>query len=301
LEGEIAVRFKAHQWVLLTLVLLLPAFRVLAQGKPEATAQLFKRYEGRGHAFRIGEDILTLSLSINSHDRKIVAVRVCSKEPIPFALATGAAEPFRIAELLEGGYAYSPEQVLFLRSEDCLSAKEPSRPATEIWAIPEGASFPSHVEALKSNEARLVSLGKRPANRGVRDYRSAVDQLIKNLRANPTSRGLIFGYFLERPSPVLQRRLREVTKILEQSGLPSDRYLVRPMGWNDEVSTHPPDPEPRYPSVFVIEGMRDSARRQTSLSGLRVLAKRAETTSKIFSCCRRRISGTALAVSKVAR
>jgi len=77
--------------------------------------------------------------------------------------------------------------------------------------------------------------------------------MIKTLRADPASRGVVFGYFLERPSPVLKRRLREVTKILEQSGLPSDRYLVRPMGWNDEVSTYPPDSEPVYPSVFVVQ------------------------------------------------
>ena len=58
----------------------------------------------------MNEDILTLSLSIGSKDRKTVAVRVCSKEPMPFALATAAADPFHIADLLIGGYGYSPEQ-----------------------------------------------------------------------------------------------------------------------------------------------------------------------------------------------
>jgi hypothetical protein len=182
---------------------------------------------------------------------------VCSKEPIPFALATAGADPFHIAELLTGGYGYTADRVIFLRSENCLSAKEPLRTATEIWTIPEGASLPSNVEALKSNETKLVSLGKRPANRGVRDYNSAIGQLIKNLRANPASRGVVFGYFLKRPSATLQRRLREVTKTLEQSGLPKDRYLVRPMRWNDEVSTYPPDAEPQYPTVSIVEVTRD--------------------------------------------
>lgn len=257
------MRLKATHHVVLVLLLLLQAFGVSAQSDSEHAAQLFKRYDPGAAYNRVTEDVLTLSLSVKAKERAQVAVRVCSKEPLPFALATAGADPFHIAELLTGGYGYTGERVIFLRSEDCLSAKEPLRPAVEIWTIPEGASLPSHVEALKSNQARLVSLGRRTANRGVRDYRNAVGDLIKNLRANPTSRGVVFGYFLERPSPVLQRRLREVTKILEQSGLPSDRYLVRPMGWNDEVSTYPPDSEPRYPSVFVIEvaKARDSARR----------------------------------------
>ena len=116
-------------------------------------------------------------------------------------------------------------------------------------------------QPLKSNEIKLVSLGDRPTNRGVRDYRTAIGKLIKNLRANPESEGVVFGYFLERPGRKLQRRLREVTKTLEQSGLPANRYLVRPMRWNDEVSTSPPDAEPQYPIVYIIEVVRDTAQR----------------------------------------
>ncbi len=247
------MQLKTQPHIVLFFLLLLPGFGVFAQSDVEDAARLFKRYDLGAAYNRVTEDVLTLSLSVNAKERAQVAVRVCSKEPLPFALATAGADPFHIADLLTGGYGYTAEQVTFLRSEDCLSAKEPLRPVTEIWTIPAGASLPIHVEALKSNEAKLVSLGKRTANRGVRDYRSAIGELIKNLRANPTSKGVIFGYFLKRPSTELQRRLREATKILEQSGLPPDRYLVRPMGWNDEVSTNPPDSEPAYPSVFVVQ------------------------------------------------
>jgi hypothetical protein len=246
------VRLKMQYHVLLFLILLSPAFRLFAQSNSEVTARLFKRYEHSASGHRTGEDVLTLTLSLTRKDRAMVAVRVCSKEPLAFALATAGADPFQIAELVAGGPEYSPEQVVFLRADDCLS-KFPSATATEIWAIPAGASLPPHVEALKSNEVKLITLGKRPANRGVLDYRSAVSELIKNLRANPTSKGVVLGYFLERPSPVLRRRLREVRKILEQSGLPPNRYLVRPIGWNDEVSTYPPDSEPTYPTVFVVQ------------------------------------------------
>jgi len=256
------MRLKTRHHIVLFL-LLVPACGAFAQSDSEHVARLFKRYDPGAAYNRVTEDVLTLSLSVSAKERLRIAVRVCSKEPLPFALATAGADPFHMAELLTGGYGYTAERVIFLRSEDCLSAREPSRPATEIWTIPEGASLPSHVEALKSNQTRLVSLGKRPANRGVRDYRTALQKLLQDLRANPNSFGVVFGYFLERPSPVLQRRLREVKRILEQSGLPSDRYLVRPMGWPDEVSTYPPDSEPQYPSVFVVEVVKgkDSARK----------------------------------------
>jgi hypothetical protein len=249
----------SHHVLLFLLSLLLPTFGLFAQTGSEHVARLVKRYDLGAAYNRVTEDVLTLSLSIKATERADIAVRVCSKESLPFALATAGADPFHIAELLTGGYGYTAGRVIFLRSEHCLSTKQPLRAATEIWTIPEGASLPTHIEALKSNEVKLVSLGERPANRGVRDYRNAVGELIKSLRAKPASKGVIFGYFLKRPSATLQRRLREVSKALQQSGLPADRYLVRPMRWNDEVSTYPPDTEPQYPTVSIVEVARSTA------------------------------------------
>ena len=247
------MRFKARQYLWLCFILFLFGLPVPAQSNAEATGHLFTRYEDGASTHRIVEDVLTLTLSVGSEARAKVAIRVCSREPMPFALATAGADPFRIAELLTNGYGYPPERVIFLRSENCLSSKNPSRSITEVWALPQGAQLPTHVEALTSNQVRLTSLGKEQANRGVRDYKTALQKLIRALRANPSAVGVIFGYFLERPSPALQRRLREATRTLEQSGLPRERYLVRPKAWDDEVSTYPPDSEPEYPSVFVVD------------------------------------------------
>jgi hypothetical protein len=261
---EVAMQFKTHRYLSLFFSLFLfSCLPVCAQSNAESKGRLFIRYEHGAAPNRIIEDVLTLTLSVSSKARESVAIRLCSREPMPFALATAGGDPFLIADLLVNAYAYPPERVIFLRSEDCLLSGNQSEPITEIWAIPDGASLPSHVEALKFNQVRRVSLGKRTANRGVRDYRAAVQRLIQDLRANPSSAGVVFGYFLERPSPVLRRRLREVTRIFQQSGLPADRYLVRPMRWNDEASTIPPDSEPQYPSVFVVEAVKgkDSARK----------------------------------------
>src|SRR5207247_980393 len=113
---------------------------------------------------------------------------------------------------------YLPDRVIYLRSEDCLSARVPPKPVTEVWAIPEGASLPSHVEAAEGSQVRRTSLGKQQVNRGVRDYKGALQKLIRDLRARPAATGVVFGYFLDHPSQLLQRRLREVTTMLKRSG-----------------------------------------------------------------------------------
>jgi hypothetical protein len=133
------------------------------------------------------------------------------------------------------------------------TAKSPTLPAIEIWTVPKAGLLPTHVEALNSDQIRLVLLGRIPTNRGVRDYRSAASKMTKDLAANPKSVGVVFGYFLEQPSTNLLRRLREIRRIFKRSGLPPDRYLVRTKRWDDEVSTYPPDSEPQYPTTFVVE------------------------------------------------
>src|SRR5438876_234858 len=131
------MRLKTLHHISLFVLLLLPAFAVFAQSDSEHAAQLFKRYDPGVAYNRVTEDVLTLSISVTAKERARIAVRVCSKEPLPFALAIAGADAFHIAELLTGGYGYTAERVIFLRSEDCLS-KYPSMTATEIWAIPEG-------------------------------------------------------------------------------------------------------------------------------------------------------------------
>src|SRR6266550_1247242 len=98
------MRLKTPHHLVLFLLLLLPALGVFAQGDSEHTARLFKRYDPGAAYNRVTEDVLTLSISVTAKERARVAVRVCSKEPMPFALAIAGADAFHIAELLTGGY-----------------------------------------------------------------------------------------------------------------------------------------------------------------------------------------------------
>jgi hypothetical protein len=220
---------------------------------PVANAQavLFKRYD-RGAAYnRIVEDVLTLTIAVKPEQRPVVAVRVCSKRPLPFSLFTANAEPFLMAELLTGGYAYSPENVVFLRSEDCIG-QDASRDVTELWTLKQRSALPPHVQKLAATEANRVELGKKPERRGgARDYRNAVHDLIKQLKLEPLASGVVFGYYHQKPSAAMKRRLSEVETIFKRSGLPPERYFVLTTRWNDETWEH--DTEPNYPSVFIVK------------------------------------------------
>ena len=88
-------------------------------------------------------------------------------------------------------------------------------------------------------------------NRGVRDYQYATQELIRNLQANPKSRGVVVGFFFKRPSKALRQRLRVVKTLFRRSGLAPDRYLVHSTHWNDEWSDL--EGEPPYPRIFLLE------------------------------------------------
>lgn len=231
----------------LLLLLLFTATVSIAQTTP---AKLFRRYEYGAGYHRVSESILTLTIDVAPADRAKIAIRLCSRQPLLISLALARANSLYMAELLVGAYRYPPGQVLFVRSADCL-AKDTSTTPVEIWTLPENGSLPQHVEALASSQVRSTWLGKKPVNRGVRDYVSATQELIRNLQANPRSRGAVIGYFLRRPSAALKRRLRVVKALFHRSGLPPDRYVITSMYWNDEYSET--ESEPPYPRVFLLE------------------------------------------------
>jgi hypothetical protein len=236
-------------WLWLVLVLAAAGTPCFAQ---QTSAVLFKRYDRGGSVNRMIEDTFSLRIDVKPDDKAIVAVRVCSKDPLPFGLVSANADPFFITEQLVNTYAYAPERLVFLRSEDCLG-NVPSSGITEIWTLARGASFPPYIEKVAFADAQRVALGTKRVFRGVRDYKEATAELIKELQANPTARGLVVGYyeFNGRLNPLLRRRLKEVTKTFARSGLPRDRYLVHVTYANDE--SWESQPRALYPEVYIIK------------------------------------------------
>jgi len=223
-------------------------FAAAASAQEFVQPRLFKRYETGASYHRIMENVVTLTGEVPKAERAKIAIRVCSKQHLLVALATAKADPFRMAELLVGAYSYLPQEVIFVRSEDCLG-KDPS--IVELWTLAKDSAFPNHLEARLSSRVTCTTLGKKPVNRGVRDYRAATQELIKNLQANPRARGVVIGYYFHRPSAALKRSLRVVKTLFLRSGLPPDRYLIHSMNWYDEYSES--EGEPPFPRVFLLE------------------------------------------------
>jgi hypothetical protein len=235
------------------LMLALPSIVLQGQQSSQPTPKLIHRYElgcGYSCAQEVAADLGGLGAA-KSDDR--VAVRFCSKEPMPLALTTAAAAYGYVISILEGSYGFTPDRILFLRSDDCLGPNV-AVIATEFWAIPKGASMPAAVESVKSSDVKSQSIPERNMRAiGTRNYRTATRQLIKRLRTTRQMVGIVVGYYYDEPSQVMRRRLREVRRALEKSGLEQNRYFVRLSPWSGERSIDPRKPEPVYPSFFVVE------------------------------------------------
>jgi hypothetical protein len=242
-----------RQALFLIIELLLLSGLSLGQVSTKPDSVRMRRYERGGSGFdEITEANYELTRRIDTSN-DLAVVRICSRESMPLALSIAAMNPFTVAGALNQGYNFSLERILFLRSEDCLGS-DPAVAATELWAAPKGAALPPFVESIKSSQAHLEILGtKSLLAAGTRNYRLAVKELTTKLRAAPEAVGVVAGYYYKNPSLVMKRRLREVRKMLEQSGLRQDRYFVRFIPWPGERSVDPPQPEPKYPNLFVVE------------------------------------------------
>ena len=193
----------------------------------------------------------TLTLRILRPPAEMAVLRICSRQSMPLALVNANMRPHVYANFIENTHGIPRNRILFLRSEDCLGSN-PEITVTELWSVPQGAALPSHVEAIESCQYQFQFLGRRP--RGAREfegavnYRQALDQLIRELRANSNAVGVIWGYILEQPSQGLQQRMSEARRIMAQSGLAENRYQVKLEHWYDVEE----GPRPQYPSVFIV-------------------------------------------------
>jgi len=220
----------------------------------QGTARLIKRYEYGASQNRIVEDVLEIRLEPEESKRQLVAIRVCSKQSLPVALFEAAIDPFETAEYLRSYYAYVPDRIFFLRSEDCLSSNDSGTEAAEIWIASKKDALPQSVESYRLDQLKRVSLGPERPNRGSREYKSALRTLIKRLRNDQGLLGIIVGYYLEHPDPQLKQRMRDIENRLKQSGLPYGRYYTVLSRWHKGDSSYT-NSEPRYPDVFIIKIM----------------------------------------------
>lgn len=176
-----------------------------------------------------------------------VAVRICSREPMPLALAIASGRPFLLASTLSG-YGYSPNDILFLRYSKCPNF-DPKIAITEYWSIPKGSKLPPAIEVLKSTQVKPEEYITQGDNKEAA-FNDNLLKLARNLQQIQNSYGIVAGYYHKKPSYKLKQKLQKAQFFLSKQGIPSDRYFVRLLPWTGLIDAQ--DPEPIYPALISI-------------------------------------------------
>lgn len=238
--------------ILTLLSVSIPVPSQLATGSPPAV--LVRRFEMSGSsADTMMESALDVAFAINNRLPEKAVVRLCSKRPIPIAIATAAADPLSFARSMHSR-ALPFDRIIISRSEECLGKAETTT-ATELWAVPSGGSLPPGVESIKSCQIKLQYIKSEPKNKkemlfvGTYDHKKSIEKLISELNKNPNATGIVIGYYLKGPKRILKIKLQEAKRMLAKSGLPEDRYFLHLMPWPG----FPESLKPEYLSVAIID------------------------------------------------
>lgn len=186
----------------------------------------------------------------------IIAVRVCSKEPLPVALAASSGRPFYLASFLSENYNFSRENIVFLRAADC--SRHSRIAVTEFWAVPKGAALPPAAEALKASAVNAEEYWPR---RGGTPQGDSFDELLTDVIRKAPPPGstaiVVIGYYLRKPSPELRRNMARASTLLARSGIPANSYFLRTLPWTGIVDKD--DREPAYPTIILLRYLKPAA------------------------------------------
>jgi hypothetical protein len=129
--------------------------------------------------------------------------------------------------------------------------------AVEVWAMSKDSPLPPHVESCSYEQVKMLSLGFDPAkcSTAKTDSVRAAQNLIKRMRADNNSYGIIIGYhFDEKTNPKLRKGMKQAENLMKKSGLPKARYAVSYQLWHADDSPCSGKPIEK-PSVIFITKM----------------------------------------------
>lgn len=235
---------------LFLLVLLIPPSTYAQEQKNDGPrSKLFYRFDVGVSRHRLEESLIGLADAARQPDA-LLLIRVCSKEPMPKALVLSAASPRIIYDYMGTFYDFPPERIRLQRSEDCLG-RDNAFAATELWVIPKDADVPPSVESVSLGQMSAEVIKRGDEIKSIGEFRAALRRLVKALREQPDSVGIVTGYYFNHPSPTMLNALREAKNTLGRNKLPKSKYLIHIKPWGDEL---PPSPsEPKYPTAFIMK------------------------------------------------
>lgn len=237
--------------IILTTLFLLAAVAVAQQNAPPKAVPL-RRLVTRGEMLGpLSEIYLDLEASAGMPG-DMVALRICSPDPLPVAIILAVVSPVGIGTDLASGVnnriAYSEDRVFILRSPDCPVTHPPYVPV-EFWGVPRGAALPPAIEAVKLCQIKVSGttwFDTTGRKRNPRPYRTSLNELLVKLREDSEGIAVIHGRYDTRPSPSLKRSLKEAESFFRESGVPGNRFFVR------LKPTVLYGREPKYPDLYVV-------------------------------------------------
>lgn len=221
MQRRVAIPF-GMKTVTLLISILVGVHGVISQTIPEENF-LLKRFESNVSFDRLQEFSTSFDSYVekmNSRGKTKLAVRICSSLPLKMSVKKSVVDLSRIFNVFEG-YGFDGEDVLVLRSDECVSGLNRVWP-TELWVINNEDKLPPYKEKLYSNEV-FSEVSAAVQNKG--DNCESVSlklDMVRNAsdkRSTADSKGRVI--LIERNTTVtrkaqsVSRRLTVVRKYLE--------------------------------------------------------------------------------------
>lgn len=214
--------------------------------------KLFFRYENGTSMFRFIEDFQIIRApNTEGNVYKAIAIRICSDSQLLPSLPSASINAIRAAEFLAETGGYQPSKIFLLRSDTCKSLLDSRLFATEIWGIDDNLALPPNTESYTYNQITVKSLGFDPVECKEIDYKKAINELIREMKRDENSFGVIIKYYLKETSAVLEKRVAKSKNLLRRSNISHTRYSVTEQHWHDGDSSCA-NREPRQPMIVFI-------------------------------------------------
>jgi hypothetical protein len=191
----------------------------------------------------------------------MIAMRICSPDPLPVAIVLAVVDPVGIGtDLADGahdGLQYSHDHVFVLRSPNCPITHPPYVPV-EFWGVPRGAALPPASEVVKLCQIKISGTNwfdVTGRKRNARSYRLALNDLLLKLRNDSEGIAVIYGQYNHRPSMSLKRSLKDAELLFKRSGMSPNRFFVRTKPWSYEGAAILP--EQKFPNFVVVDIAKD--------------------------------------------
>jgi hypothetical protein len=194
----------------------------------------------------------------------ILAVRVCSNDPLPVALAMANAAPFLAALKLEKR-GIPKSSIYYLRNRNCKPVLN-NYVSTDFWLVPKNAEFPEYIEVRRASNLSAYELTRAGAladNPPVevrsyelnkltpQSYKDVLQRMVDLMKANKGAVAVIqVPYYKRSSAPELNKRVDDTLEYLKANGILTHRIYIRKI--YSGVTAPSPEDVPKYPDIMVV-------------------------------------------------